>query len=80
VSDKIEKNILKYLELTYGDSETFENEKSIGVNGVCIYHKNIKQVGWTGIVHLDLVRYFGEGKYYTELEKWFSKKYNLEVI
>ena len=35
----MDKVILKYLELTYGDRETFETEKSIGVNGVCVYYK-----------------------------------------
>ena len=80
MSDKIEKNIIKYLELTYGDRETFESEKSFSVNGVCVYNKHLKQIGWTGITHLDLVRTFGEGRYYPQLNKWFSKKYNLEVI
>jgi len=80
VSNKIEKNIIKYLELTYGDRETFESEKSFGVNGVCVYFKDTKQVGWTGVVHLDLVNWFGEGRYYPQLKKWFSEKYNLEFI
>ena len=80
MSDKIEKNIIKYLELTYGDRETFESEKSFSINGVCVYNKHLKQVGFTGQVHLDLVNWFGEGKYYPQLKKWFSEKYNLEFI
>lgn len=77
---KIEKNILKYLDITYGESELYENEEKICVNGVCVYYKDVKQVGWTGVVHLDLVRTFGQDRYYPQLNKWFSKKYNLEVI
>jgi hypothetical protein len=80
VNNKIEKNIFKFLDITYGDTETFESEKSFAVNGVCVYFKDTKQVGWTGITHLDLVRTFGEGRYYPQLNKWFSEKYNLEVI
>jgi hypothetical protein len=76
----MDKVILKYLELTYGDRETFETEKSIGVNGVCVYYKNIKQVGFVGEIHKDLSRYFGEGRYYPQLLKWFSNKFNVEVI
>lgn len=78
---KKEKIILKYLELTYCDYETFDNETSIGVNGVCIYYKISKQIGFTGVVHLDLVNWFGGGKYYyPELRKWFSNKFNVDVI
>ena len=80
MSNKIEKNILKYLELTHGDCKLFENDTCYAINGVCIYYKISKQVGWTGLAHLDLVRTFGEGRYYSQLNKWFSKKYNLEVI
>jgi hypothetical protein len=76
----MDKVILKYLELTYGDRETFETEKSIGVNGVCVYYKDIKQVGFVGEIHKDLSRYFGEGRYYPQLHKWFSIKFNVEVI
>ena len=80
MSDKIEKNIIKYLELTYGDRETFDSEKSFGVNGVCVYNKHLKQVGFTGLAHRDLVNWFGGERYYPQLKKWFSEKYNLEVI
>ena len=79
MSDKKEENILKYLELTYGDRETFENEKSIGVNGVCVYYKNIKQVGFVSEIHMDLSRWFGDGRYYPHLYKWFSNKFNVEL-
>lgn len=80
MSDKIEKNILKYLELTHGDCKLFENDTCYSIARVCIYYKSSKQVGWTGVTHLDLVRTFGEGRYYPQLNKWFSEKYNLEVI
>jgi hypothetical protein len=68
------------LDITYGESELYENDEKICVNGVCVYYKDVKQVGWTGVVHLDLVRTFGQDRYYPQLKKWFSKKYNLEVI
>jgi len=80
VRDKIEKNILKYLELAHGDCKLFENDTCYTIARVCIYYKSSKQVGWTGLVHLDLVRTFGEGRYYSQLNKWFSEKYNLEII
>jgi hypothetical protein len=79
VNSKKEKLIIKYLELTYGDRETFETEKSIGVNGICVYYKNIKKVGFTGEVLLDLNSWFGEGRYYPQLHKWFSNKFNVEL-
>ena len=75
--DKKEKNIFKFLDITYGKSEFFENEEKICINGVCVYFKNTKQVGFTGQSHLDLVNWFGEGKYYSVMQKWFYKKYNL---
>jgi len=78
--DKKEKVILKYLELTYGNREVYENEKSIGINGVLIYYKSLKQIGTVGQVHLDLKNWFGPGRYYKILNKWFSEKYKLEVI
>jgi len=78
--DKKEKIILKYLELTYGNREVYENEKSIGINGVLIYYKSLKQIGTVGQVHLDLTNWFGPGRYYKILNKWFSEKYKLEVI
>lgn len=80
VSNKREQNIFKFLDITYGNRKLFENDTSYSIGGVCIYNKHLKQVGFTGVVHLDLVRTFGEGRYYTELNKWFSEKYNLEVI
>jgi hypothetical protein len=80
VNNTKEELILKFLELTYGDCKLFENDTCYFIAGVCIYYKSSKQVGWTGLAHLDLVRTFGEGRYYTQLNKWFSEKYNLEVI
>lgn len=77
---KKEQIILEYLELKYGNRETYENEKSIGIDGVCIYYKNIKQVGVPGKVHLDLVKWFGEGRYQPLLGKWFCGKYNLKLV
>ena len=68
------------MDITYGSCILFENDTCYYIAGVCIYYKSSKQVGWTGIAHLDLVRTFGDGRYYTQLNKWFSKKYNLEVI
>ncbi len=79
MNPKKEKLIIKYLELTYGDRETFETEKSIGVNGICVYYKNIKKVGFTGEVLLDLNSWFGEGRYYPQLHKWFSNKFDVEL-
>ena len=79
MNSKKEKLIIKYLELTYGDRETFETEKSIGVNGICVYYKNIKKVGFTGEVLLDLNSWFGEGRYYPQLHKWFTNKFNVEL-
>ena len=80
MTDKKEKLILKYLEQNYNNCETFDSEKSIGVNGVCVYYKDTKQVGFIGEVHRDLSVWFGEGRYYTQLKKWFSNKFNVEVI
>ena len=77
---KKEQIILEYLELKYGDCETYENEKSIGVNGICIYHKNIKQLGVPCKVHNDLVNWFGPERYHKIVEKWFCGKHNLEVM
>ena len=64
---KKEQIILEYLELKYGNRETYENINAIGINAVCIYYKNIKQVGVSGRINLDLV-------------KWFGDKYNLELV
>lgn len=80
MNNRREEVILNYLELTYGKSDLYEDEEKIGINGVCIYFKKSKQVGWTGVTHSDLVNWFGEEKYYPQINKWFSKKYNLEVI
>jgi len=80
VINKKEKIIFKFLNITYGESEFFENEEKICINGACVYYKDLKKVGWTGLAHLDLVRTFGPGKYQPIMSKWFSKKYNLEVI
>lgn len=77
---KKEQIILEYLELKYGDCEIYENEKSIGIEGICVYYKNVKQVGVPGKVHLDLVKWFGEGRYQRMVGKWFCGKYNLEVV
>jgi len=78
--DKKEKVILKYLELTYGNREVYESETSVGINGVLIYYKSLKQIGVVGKTHLDLVKWFGSGNYQKVAGKWFSEKYNLEVI
>lgn len=78
--DRKEGLILKYLDLTYGDKCLYENEKSIGISGICIYYKNTKQVGFVGQAHIDLCRWFGDGKYHSVMKKWFYKKCNLEVI
>lgn len=76
-----EQIILEYLELKYGNRETYENINAIGINGVCIYYKNVKQVGLSGKVHLDLVKWFGEeGRYQPLFAKWFCGKYNLELV
>ena len=80
MSNRKEELILKFLELTYGDCRLFETDTCYFISGICIYYKSSKQVGWTGLTHLDLVRTFGEGRYYPQLNKWFSEKYNLEVI
>jgi hypothetical protein len=77
--DKKEKIIIKYLELTYGNREVYESETSVGINGVLIYYKSLKQVGVVGKVHLDLVNWFGTGNYYKVVVKWFSEKYKLYV-
>jgi hypothetical protein len=72
-----EKNIIKYLELTYGDKKMFDTEISLGISGVCLYYKNSKEVGFISEVHLDLSRWFGEGKYHSVLKKWFFNKIKL---
>ena len=69
--------ILEYLDFKYGNRETYENMNSIGIDGVCIYYKNVKRVGVTGKVHLDLGKWFGEGRYQSLVGKWFCDKYNL---
>ena len=80
MSNRKEELILKYLERTYGDRKVYEGEKSIGISGICIYYKNTKQVGFVGQAHIDLCRWFGDGKYHSVMKKWFYKKCNLEVI
>ena len=60
--------------------DTYENMDSIGIDGICIYYKNVKQVGVPGKVHLDLVKWFGEGRYQSLVGKWFCDKYNLELV
>ena len=80
MSNRKEELILKYLERTYGDCKLFENDTCYSISGVCIYYKSSKQVGWTGLAHRDLVNWFGDERYYPQLNKWFSDKYNLEVI
>jgi hypothetical protein len=77
VSNRKEELILKFLELTYGDCKLFENDISYSIGGVCIYWKKNKLVGFTGQVHLDLCRWFGDGRYHSVMQKWFYKKYNL---
>ncbi len=80
MSNRKEELILKYLEKTYGGRKVYDDEKSIGVSGICIYYKNTKQVGFVGQAHIDLCRWFGDGKYHSVMKKWFYKKCNLEVI
>jgi hypothetical protein len=80
MTDKKEKIVIKYMDFAYGDRETYESEKSIGINGVCVYYKNLKQVGFIGEIHLNLSSRFGVGRYQPTMTKWFSEKYNLEVI
>ncbi len=80
MNDRKEELILKYLELIYGKSDVWDDGERIGINRVCVYCKKTKQIGWTGRVHLDLVNWFGDGRYFQQLKQWFSKKYNLEVI
>jgi len=77
MSNRKEELILRYLERTYGNRKLFENDTSYSISGVCIYFKSSKQVGWLGTTHLDLVNWFGDGKYYSVMQKWFYKKYNL---
>ena len=77
MSNRKEELILKYLELTHGNSKLFENDKSYYIRGICIYYKNTKQVGFVGQAHIDLCRWFGDGKYHSVMQKWFYKKYNL---
>jgi hypothetical protein len=73
----MDKLILKFLDITYGDCKLFETETSFSISGICLYFKNTKQVGFTGDAHLDLVRTFGDGNYYSVMQKWFYEKYNL---
>lgn len=80
MDSKKEKNIIKYLELTYGNREMCDLENSMSISGVCIYYKISKQVGFVGEVHSDLNTWFGEGRYYPQLHKWFSNKFDVEVI
>ena len=63
MNDKKEKIIFEFLDITYGENELYEDEEKICINRVCVYYKNVRQVGWTGLAHLDLVRTFGPGKY-----------------
>lgn len=75
-----EQIILEYLELKYGNRETYENINFIGINGILIYYKSLKQVGVVGKTHLDLVNWFGTGNYHKMVGKWFCGKYNLELV
>lgn len=79
MNPKKEKLIIKYLELTYGDREMCDLENSMSIGGVCIYYKISKQVGFVGEVHSDLNSWFGEGRYYPQLHKWFTNKFNVEL-
>ena len=77
MSNKREQNIFKFLDITYGSCILFENDTCYTIDGVCIYWKKNKLVGFTGEVHLDLCRWFGDGRYHSVMQKWFYKKYNL---
>lgn len=72
-----EQIILEYLELKYGNCQVYEDEKNMGIAGVCIYFKKLKQVAFVGMSHRDLCDWFGDGKYHPVLEKWFTEKLNL---
>jgi hypothetical protein len=77
---KKEQIILEYLELKYGNRETYGTENTICISGVCIYYKKTKQVGVPGKVNIDLTNWFGEGRYQPLFSKWFCDKYDLELV
>jgi hypothetical protein len=72
-----EQIILEYLEIKYGNCQVYEDKKTIGISGVCIFFKKTKQVAFVGMSHRDLCDWFGDGKYHPVLEKWFTEKLNL---
>lgn len=71
--------VIKYLESTYGDREIYETDDKICINCVGVYYKSLKRVGVTSVVIQDLNRFFGDGKYNYLFNKWFCKKYGLEI-
>ena len=73
-----EQIILNYLELKYGDCEVYDNEQTMGINGVCLYLKKMKMVGFVGQTNYELCDWFGDGNYSAILKKWFLKKIKLE--
>jgi hypothetical protein len=72
--------ILDYLELKYGGSEVYDNEQTMGINGVCVYLKKLKMVGFVGKTNYELCDWFGDGDYRFVMKKWFFKKYKLERV
>lgn len=73
-----EQLIFQYLDSKYGNCETYENEATITINGVCTYYKVLKSVGFVGMVHEDLCNWFGDGRYHSIFADWFYEKYKLE--
>ena len=78
--DRKTQTIFKYLDLTYGDCEIYHSEKNIGINGLCVYYKDLKKVGFVSLVYEDLCCWFGDGNYHTILSQWVITKYDLEII
>jgi len=75
---KNEKLILDYLDVKYGDCEIIKTEDCISIKDVGLYGKRSKIFGVTGYVHDELVDWFGEGRYHSELTKWFCKKCEID--
>ena len=75
---KNENLILEYLDLRYGDCKIIKTEDCVSIGDVGLYGKRSKIFGFTGYVHAELVDWFGEGRYYPELTKWFCKKCEID--
>ena len=71
--------IFQYLDSKYGNCETYENEATITINGVCTYYKILKSVGLVGAAHKNLCDWFGNGSYNSIFADWFYEKYKLEI-